>query len=212
MVGSLGTSALNVALGGTLTGTGTAGNVRAAVNISDGGRLALTSGSSLSVGALTLAPGAFVDVALGAPSTTRLLEVNGNLTLDGTLNITDIGGFGTGVYRLIDYTGALTNNGMLIGLFPGSVDISQLALQTAIGQQLNLVVTAPGSIVQFWDGVQTTANGTIDGGNGTWGRPPTGPARTAAPTAPGKAISRCFPVLRARWACRAHRTSVACSS
>ncbi|OLI96098.1 autotransporter-associated beta strand repeat-containing protein [Xanthomonas oryzae] len=167
VVGSLGTSALNVALGGTLTGT--AGNVRAAVNISDGGRLALTSGSSLSVGALTLAPGAFVDVALGAPSTTRLLEVNGNLTLDGTLNITDIGGFGTGVYRLIDYTGALTNNGMLIGLFPGSVDISQLALQTAIGQQLNLVVTAPGSIVQFWDGVQTTANGTIDGGNGTWG-------------------------------------------
>ncbi|MBD4519906.1 hypothetical protein GUG72_07430, partial [Xanthomonas citri pv. citri] len=82
----------------------------------DGGRLALTSGSSLSVGALTLAPGAFVDVALAAPSATRLLAVNGDLTLDGTLNITDLGGFGTGVYRLIDYTGALTNNGMLIGL------------------------------------------------------------------------------------------------
>ncbi|MBD4197134.1 hypothetical protein GUH44_10925, partial [Xanthomonas citri pv. citri] len=87
-VGSLGTSVLNVASGGTLTGTGAAGNVGAAVTVSDGGRLALTSGSSLSVGALTLAPGAFVDVALAAPSATRLLAVNGDLTLDGTLNIT----------------------------------------------------------------------------------------------------------------------------
>ncbi|AKC78278.1 outer membrane protein [Xanthomonas arboricola] len=171
VIGTLGTSAVNVALGGTLTGTGTGttGNVGSNVTIADGGRLALTSGSSLSVGGLTLAPGAFLDVALAAPSSTRLLAVNGDLTLDGTLNITDIGGFGTGVYRLIDYTGLLTNNGLAIGLFPGSVDLSQLALQTAIGQQLNLVVTAPGSIVQFWDGVQTTANGTVDGGAGTWG-------------------------------------------
>uniref|UniRef100_UPI003F80D3E5 autotransporter-associated beta strand repeat-containing protein n=1 Tax=Xanthomonas sp. 0924 TaxID=2835534 RepID=UPI003F80D3E5 len=169
VIGTLGTSAVNVALGGTLTGTGTTGNVGSNVTIADGGRLALTSGSSLSVGGLTLAPGAFLDVALAAPSNTRLLAVNGDLTLDGTLNITDIGGFGTGVYRLIDYTGLLTNNGLAIGLFPGSVDLSQLALQTAIGQQLNLVVTAPGSIVQFWDGVQTTANGTVDGGAGTWG-------------------------------------------
>ncbi|KHL51264.1 autotransporter-associated beta strand repeat-containing protein, partial [Xanthomonas cannabis] len=169
VIGSLGTSALNVALGGTLTGSGSNGSIASGVTIGDGGRLALTSGSSLSVGGLTLAPGALLDVSLAAPSPTRLLAVNGNLTLDGTLNITDIGGFGSGVYRLIDYTGALTNNGVLFGTIPGSVDISQLALQTAIGQQINLVVTAPGSIVQFWDGVQSVANGTVDGGAGIWG-------------------------------------------
>ncbi|WP_199916152.1 autotransporter-associated beta strand repeat-containing protein, partial [Xanthomonas fragariae] len=157
---------LTVGTGGTLSGSGVVG---APVTVNDGGRLVVTSGALLTTGSMSLAPNATLDAFLGVPSQTGVLAVNGDLTLDGTLNITNLGGFGTGVYRLIDYTGALTNNGLGIGLFPGSVDISQLALQTAIGQQLNLVVTAPGSIVQFWDGVQTTANGTVDGGAGTWG-------------------------------------------
>ncbi|MDM7580212.1 autotransporter-associated beta strand repeat-containing protein, partial [Xanthomonas fragariae] len=105
---------------------------------------------------------------LGVPSQTGVLAVNGDLTLDGTLNITDLGGFGTGVYRLIDYTGALTNNGLGIGTLPGSIDPTQLTLQTALAQQVNVVVALPGSNVQFWDGTQTLANGSIDGGAGVW--------------------------------------------
>ena len=90
-------------------------------------------------------------------------------TLDGTLNVSDIGGFGSGVYRLINYTGGLTDNGMLIGTVPGSVTPGDLTLQTALANQINLLVTAPGVTVQFWDGNQLVANGSVDGGSGTWG-------------------------------------------
>ncbi|RBE93391.1 hypothetical protein BRL73_03515, partial [Xanthomonas oryzae pv. oryzae] len=105
---------------------------------------------------------------LGIPSQTGVLAVNGDLTLDGTLNITDIGGFGTGVYRLIDYTGALTNNGMGFGTLPGTVDSTQLTLQTSLAQQVNVVLLESGNTAQFWDGAQTVANGIADGGTGVW--------------------------------------------
>ena len=156
---------LTVATGATLTGSG---NVVGAVGVADGGRLGVTSGSTLSTGSLTLASGASLDALLGVPSDTRVLAVNGDLTLDGTLNITDIGGFGNGVYRLIDYTGGLTDNGLAFGTIPGSVDPTQLALQTALAQQVNVVVSAPGNNVQFWDGAQTVGNAQIEGGTGTW--------------------------------------------
>ncbi|WP_315386043.1 autotransporter-associated beta strand repeat-containing protein [uncultured Stenotrophomonas sp.] len=165
VAGSLATTALNVASGATLRG---AGSITAPVTIADGGRLGLTSGSTLTTGDLALSSGSIIDAGLGVPGA-GLLAVNGNLTLDGTLNISDVGGFGSGVYRLIDYTGALTNNGLLYGTLPAGVTLPQLALQTAIGQQINLVVSAPGEVVQFWDGAQTVGNGLVEGGSGTWG-------------------------------------------
>jgi autotransporter-associated beta strand protein len=164
VAGSLATTALNVAAGGTLRGAGT---ITAPVTIADGGRLGLTSGSTLTTGDLALSSGSIIDAGLGVPGD-GLLAVNGNLTLDGTLNISDVGGFGSGVYRLIDYTGALVNNGLVYGTLPAGVTLPQLSLQTAIGQQINLVVTAPGAVVQFWDGTQTVGNGVIEGGTGTW--------------------------------------------
>ena len=49
-----------------------------------------------------------------------LTIVKGNLVLDGTLNVaTPPGGsFDPGVYRVISYDGALTNNGLAIGTIP----------------------------------------------------------------------------------------------
>ncbi len=45
-----------------------------------------------------------------------LTVVHGNLTLDGQINILDQGqSFGPGVYRIINYDGALTNNGLAVG-------------------------------------------------------------------------------------------------
>src|SRR5262249_1886597 len=42
-----------------------------------------------------------------------LTVVNGNLTLDGVINVADTGqDLGPGVYRVINYTGTLTNNGL----------------------------------------------------------------------------------------------------
>src|SRR4029434_7078383 len=41
-----------------------------------------------------------------------LVNITGNLTLDGTLAVTELPGFGEGMYPLFDYSGTLTNNGM----------------------------------------------------------------------------------------------------
>ncbi len=63
-------------------------------------------------GNLTLANGSMTNIALGTPTGSALFDVKGDLTLGGTLNVTeDVGGFGAGVYRIFDYGGTLTDNG-----------------------------------------------------------------------------------------------------
>ena len=61
-----------------------------------------------------------------------LIIVTGNLTLAGTLNVAGLGGFGLGTYRLMNYGGALTNNGLLFGTLP---DGFAYALQTNVAGQ-----------------------------------------------------------------------------
>ncbi|RIJ31354.1 autotransporter-associated beta strand repeat-containing protein [Henriciella algicola] len=178
----------NVSTGARLSGNGSVGGL---VTIADGGTLEGSSGESLSMGSLSLSSGSSIDVALGAPSDTALFDVTGDLTLDGTVNATDAGGYGDGVYRLMSYGGNLTDNGLEVGSTPaGSSDV---VVQTALANQVNLVVggtppppppppppagpgptpdptpgPTPTPYIQFWDGSQTSANGAIDGGSGTW--------------------------------------------
>lgn len=166
--GSLANGAVQVNSGGTLGGSGTLGGT---VTVADGGHLAGATGSTLNVGSLVFGANSNFDVALGAPvlgGGNPLVNVANNLTLDGKLNVADAGGFGTGVYRLINYTGSLTDNGMQVNSVPGRFDVSDLALQTVVGNQVNLLVSAPAEVVQFWDGSQQVPNGSIEGGNGTW--------------------------------------------
>ena len=100
-----------------------------------------------------------------------LITVTGDLTLDGLLSVTETAGgsFTAGVYRLIDFGGSLTDNVLLIaGALPNGLGGT---IQTAIANQVNLVVTAGGGgtpSVQYWDGSNVVANGTVDGGTGTW--------------------------------------------
>src|SRR5690606_33215478 len=88
----------------------------------------------------------------------------GNLTLDGILNVTDLGGFdGEGSHLLFTYDGSLTNNGLALGSgflagYNYTVDLG--------GGEVRLLVDFAG--LQFWDGADMTADGTVDGGNGTW--------------------------------------------
>ena len=161
----MGSNLVDVNSGGTLTGTG---SLLGTVNINTGGHLALSSGNTLSAGALALGAGANLDVALGAPSTTSLLNVGGNLTLAGNLNVTDAGGFGVGVYRLINYTGVLTDLGLNVASVPVGFGLGDLVVQTSVGNQVNVLVSAPNANIRFWDGSQTIPNGTVDGGTGIW--------------------------------------------
>jgi hypothetical protein len=69
-----------------------------------------------------------------------LVVVKGDLTLDGTLNVLEAtgGNYGPGLYRMLSYTGNLTDNGLAIGNLPrGSAMI-----QTAMAQQVNLIAGA----------------------------------------------------------------------
>ncbi len=59
-----------------------------------------------------------------------LVNVGGDLTLDGTINVTVPAGgtFGPGIYRVFNYGGALTDNGLALGTMPGGGAVS---VQTA---------------------------------------------------------------------------------
>jgi len=79
----------------------------------------------------------------GGNPTGDLTAVNGNLTLGGTLNITDAGGFSNATYKLFTYTGALTYNSVTIGTTPNP-GLTYL-IDTNVPGQVNLDVafTAP---------------------------------------------------------------------
>ncbi len=170
--GSLASPLVTVNSGATFGGNGT---VSGLVDLAAGANLApsyLTSGASvLNLGALSSVAGTNFNFKLGAPDVVGgplndLVNVAGNLTLAGTLNVTNSGGFGVGSYRLINYGGTLTGAGLALGAFPAGFLTSDFTIQTSVAGQINLVVG--GANVLFWDGAHTTPNSVVDGGTGTW--------------------------------------------
>ncbi|MEJ2001574.1 MAG: autotransporter domain-containing protein [Maritimibacter sp.] len=107
------------------------------------------------------------DPAGVAGTDSDLITVGHNLVLDGTLNVTDAGSFGQGLYRLIDYHGTLTDNGLDLGDLPAGYAASDLEIQTAISGQVNLNVGVP-TLFAYWDGTGAESDGTITGGAGSW--------------------------------------------
>lgn len=170
--GTLGDTATTVFGGATLGGSGAIGGD---VAVQGGGILAPgSSAGTLTLGSLSLSGGSILDYELGqagviGSGVNDLIEIGGDLTLDGTLDITDIGGFGVGVYRLMNYGGALTDNGLDLGALPSGADAQDLFLQTAIDGQVNLI-NSTGLTLSFWDGAVADEhnNGTVDDGDGLW--------------------------------------------
>ena len=152
---------VTVASGARLSGTGQVGGT---VHVQAGGTLVGTETAPLSLGALDLAASSNIAVVLGAPSTTAAFDVTGNLTLAGALNVIRDTGFATGLYRIFNYGGTLTNNGLAMANSGGLVG----TLQTAVAGQVNLVVAAVGETLQAWNGTTVTATGTVAGGSGVW--------------------------------------------
>lgn len=175
ILGGTGRLGGDVTVNGTLAPGGLAGPGTLTIN----GDLALAAASRLNyrLGAAGTVGGALND----------LLVVGGDLTLNGTLNVTQSAGgtFGPGIYRLIDYTGALTDNGLNIGSLPAGFTST---VQTSIGGQINLLAAAappggggggggdpppPPPMFNFWDGAGGAADGAVSGGDGTWRATPT---------------------------------------
>lgn len=170
--GMLGDTTTTVSTGAALGGSGA---IDGDVTVQDGGMLAPGSSvGTFTLGSLALSSGSILDFELGLPgviggNVNDLIEVTGSLTLDGTLNITNIGGFGTGVYRLMNYSGDFIDNTLDFGTLPAGVTAADLLVQTSVANQVNLISTV-GTVLQFWDGdaADNAGNGTVDGGNGIW--------------------------------------------
>ncbi|PZQ78674.1 MAG: histidine kinase, partial [Ancylobacter novellus] len=151
-----------VADGATLSGDGT---VAGTVQVLAGGTLAGAQANALTMGGLNLQAGATVSVALGQTTAGDVFTVNGDVTLDGTLSVTQGAGFGAGVYRFISYTGSLTDNGMNVAPLTGGL---AGGVQTSVAGEVNLIVEGAGAPIQFWNGSTTTPSQSVEGGNGTW--------------------------------------------
>ena len=148
--GSISTSSLTtISSGATLGGSGTVGDL----TVGDGATLAPgNSPGTLNTGTLTLADTSILSFELNPTDTTvgsninDLISVTGNLTLDGILNVVATSGdflaatIGT-TWRLFNYTGTLTDNGVTLGSMPslGNVDYFW-EIDTSTAGQVNLVV------------------------------------------------------------------------
>lgn len=170
-----GSGAVQVNSGATLAGGGI---IAGAVHIASGGILSPgNSPGTLTTGALSLDSGAILNYELGqagAPggALNDLIDVKGNLALNGTLNVTESAGgnFGPGLYRLMKYSGTLTGNGLSIGTSPAKAAAADLYVQSSVAGEVNLI-NSTGAKLNFWDGGDPTkySDGAAGGGSGTWG-------------------------------------------
>ncbi|MGA2138961.1 MAG: fibronectin type III domain-containing protein [Verrucomicrobiia bacterium] len=114
----------NGVIGGPVTVNGTLapGNAPATLTISNN---------------LVLNGGALLQYQLGSVS--DLTVASGDLTLGGTLNVTDSGGFASGTYTLCTYGGALIYNGVSVGTAPAGYNY---AIDTNTSGLVSLVVTS----------------------------------------------------------------------
>lgn len=147
------------------------------------GNLVVHSGGHLapgnSIGTLTVdgnavfALGSMLDFELGRPGSSLAtagsgdsLVVGGLLDLGGTqLNITDTGGFGTGVYTLMSY-GTLAGNSLTLGAVPGNPNDLKLVFDTA-DKKINLYNKA-GVTLALWNANGQATSTHMGGGTGTW--------------------------------------------
>lgn len=143
---------VSVSLNATLGGIG---EINRNVVIADGGILSpgdmdlggISQGGKLTLGAdLSLSDASLLNFDLGAIASSGNDEVfvTGNLTLDGQLNIANLGAFGIGSYKLFEYTGALVNNGITFGNMPEGFEYSIDTTTSAQTVYLN-VIPEPGS-------------------------------------------------------------------
>lgn len=146
--------------GARLSGSGTLGST----TVNGGGTLAA---SSLAIaGNLSLNPNARLAYALGTPGTSAPggssshLTVTGNVTLDGTLLLSDPGLLaGRGYYRLISYGGTLDGPGFSDTDLPSSLTGQPIVMITSLPGFVDLRIGTHGSnALQTWHG-----------GSGTWG-------------------------------------------
>jgi fibronectin-binding autotransporter adhesin len=142
---------VTVAGGATLGGTGT---IVRNVIAEEGAILApgTSPGTLAIVGSLSLADTSLLDFELADPNLgdsplSDRIDVDGDLTLDGVLDVTPLAGFGTPVagdqWRLFNYTGSLTDNVLELGSLPSLGPALFYTIDTSVLGQVNLMIGVP---------------------------------------------------------------------
>ncbi len=155
-----GTNSVTVNSAGTLGGNGF---IFGPVIVNAGGALAPGSngiGTLTIKSNLTLNAGAILNFEVGAPGTADKIAVTNALALGGTLNVTNLAGFGPGTNTLFTYGGALSGS-LAVGSQPVGYRCTVL---TSTANQVRLVVAV--SALPRFGGVSNTAAGLVFGGNG----------------------------------------------
>lgn len=101
----------------TLSGNGSIGGPVTVVGTIEPGH---NGPGKLSTGTLDLSTTSVLNFELGTQSDT--LEISGDFSLNGTINITAGTGFTTGTYTIISWSGGLTDSGVVIGNLPTAVN------------------------------------------------------------------------------------------
>jgi hypothetical protein len=91
-----------------------------------------------------------LDYEFGAPGgPADLVNITGNLTLAGTLDVTNLGGFTNGTYTMFTYTGTLVNNTLNVGTLPAG--FSGVISNDTVDKLVLLVVSsAPANPFATW--------------------------------------------------------------
>lgn len=157
---------------GGLAGTNSLSLYNSSASMSDSNALGANpitvSGSTLSVtGDLTLSGSAVLDYVLG--SSNSQISTSGNLTVNGTINVSNGVGFGANTYTLLTYHGAL-NGTPVLGATPAGFTYG---INTLLPGSVNLVVQSTNSSPPGFATVTMTSNGLVMSGtngplNGTY--------------------------------------------
>lgn len=95
---------------------------------------------------LVLVPSSVLNYELG--TTSDRVNVTGNLTLAGTLNVTALTGFAASTYTLLTYTGTLTDeDGLQLATLPAGFEAT---VSTATAGQVRLIVTPILTAFEEW--------------------------------------------------------------
>ncbi|WP_210302210.1 autotransporter-associated beta strand repeat-containing protein [Methylobacterium brachythecii] len=170
---------VNVNTAGTLHGSGI---IAGSVVVGSGGTVSAgNSPGTLTVNSdYTLNSGSTSLFELGAPgvvggANNDLIKVGGNLLVNEgstlALRTTSGGQISSGYYTLFNVTGTTTGRFDTVtnGGTAATSDLTQIVTNGGAGpSQYNVLLASNGQLVQFWDGGNSSANGAVDGGMGTW--------------------------------------------
>ncbi len=150
---------VQVVSGATLAGSG---SISGLVSIADGATLAPgNSAGTLTIGdGLVLGDGSIMNFELGTVSDS--VNVTGDLTFGGTLNITNLSGYGVGAYTLFTYGGGLSLGHLTFGTKPAGFNYS---INTATPGAVKLIV-APTNSPSFGNLAMSGNNFVLRGNNG----------------------------------------------